>query len=131
MTTTTSEDVLLQMGGVRIKNGDGTLHVMNPNLLKLYKELVTTQVLTSDFRATHVTEHVMKRVNKKQEIGVSGAFLADIKPQADSCNGIFRTYLAVKRKHTENVSAKMTTSEFWTKFCQSQYFHREKIQVFS
>ena len=88
MTTTTTKDVLLQMGGVRIKNGDGTLHVMNPNLLKLYKELVTTQVLTSDFRAKHVTEHVMKRVNKKQEITVSGAFLDDIKPQADGCNGL-------------------------------------------
>lgn len=30
--TTSSEDVLLQMGGVRYKKGDGTLYVMNERI---------------------------------------------------------------------------------------------------
>ncbi|XP_017472869.1 PREDICTED: general transcription factor IIH subunit 1 isoform X1 [Rhagoletis zephyria] len=112
----------------------------NPNLLQLYKDLVITQVLTSEeFWATHAKEHAMKNVNKKQDIGVSGAFLADIKPQTDGCNGlkynltpdiilcIFKTYPAVKRKHQENVPAKLSEAEFWTKFFQSHYFHRDRI----
>lgn len=69
-------------------------------------------------------------------LGVSGAFLADIKPQTDGCNGlkynitpdiiecIFKTYPAVKKKYIEHVPAKLTEAQFWTKFFQSHYFHR-------
>lgn len=234
--TTKSEDVLLQMGGVRFKKGDGTLYVMNeriawmaenrdkvavshrfedikmqkispegkpkvqlqlvmtdgnnttfhfvnsngmraqvedrdtvkdllqkllpnfkpkvdkemeekeriltenPNLLQMYKDLVVTKVLTSDeFWSTHAKQYTLKLNAQRQDIGVSAAFLADIKPQADGCNGlkynltkdviecIFKTYPAVKRKHSEHVPAKLTESEFWTKFFQSHYFHRDRI----
>ncbi|XP_058459041.1 general transcription factor IIH subunit 1 [Malaya genurostris] len=112
----------------------------NPTLLQLYKDLVITQVLPSDeFWVNHAKQYLSKDQSQKQDIGVSGAFLADIKPQTDGCNGlrynltsdiiecIFKTYPAVKRKHTEHVPAKLTESEFWTKFFQSHYFHRDRI----
>lgn len=112
----------------------------NPSLLQLYKDLVITQVLPSDeFWATHAKQYLAKDQTPKQDIGVSGAFLADIKPQTDGCNGlrynltsdiiecIFKTYPAVKRKHSEHVPAKLSESEFWTKFFQSHYFHRDRI----
>lgn len=112
----------------------------NPNLLQMYKDLVITQVLTSEeFWATHAKQYTEQQKSQKQDIGVSGAFLADIKPQTDGCNGlkynltadiiecIFKTYPAVKRKHSEYVPAKLTESEFWTKFFQSHYFHCDRI----
>lgn len=66
---------------------------------------------------------------------------ADIKPQTDGCNGlkynltpdviesIFKTYPAVKNKHLEYVPHKLSEYEFWTKFFQSHYFHRDRINA--
>lgn len=112
----------------------------NPHLLQMYKDLVITQVLTSEeFWATHAKQYTQQQNSHRQDIGVSAAFLADIKPQTDGCNGlkynltadiidcIFKTYPAVKRKHNEYVPAKLSESEFWTKFFQSHYFHRDRI----
>lgn len=114
----------------------------NPNLLQMYKDLVITQVLTSDeFWATHAKQYTQQQNAQKQDIGVSAAFLADIKPQTDGCNGlkynltadiidcVFKTYPAVKRKHSEYVPAKLSEAEFWTKFFQSHYFHRDRIMA--
>ena len=35
----------------------------------------------------------------------------------------------VKKKHLECVPHQMTESEFWTKFFQSHYFHRDRINL--
>lgn len=80
-----------------------------------------------------------KDSSSKQEIGVSGSFLSEVKPVSDGCNGfkynltaeiiesIFKAYPAVKKKYVDCVPKKLTESEFWTKFFQSHYFHRDRI----
>jgi transcription initiation factor TFIIH subunit 1 len=113
----------------------------NPKLLQLYKDLVISRVLTSEeFWAIHGKElQDLKSAASKQEIGVSGSFLSEIKPITDGCNGfkynltaeviesVFKAYPAVKKKHQECVPTKLSESEFWTKFFQSHYFHRDRI----
>ncbi|EZA51786.1 hypothetical protein DMN91_004401 [Ooceraea biroi] len=114
----------------------------HPVLLQLYRDLVITQVISSEeFWSQHAAEYTQAKKTQRQEIGVNSAFLADIKPQTDGCNGlkynltvdviecIFKTYPAVKRKHQENVPHKMSESDFWTKFFQSHYFHRDRINA--
>jgi len=114
----------------------------NPALLQLYKDLVITQIISAEeFWQNHAAEYVNKNSGVKQEVGVAGSFLAEIKPQADGANGlkynltpdiiesIFKTYPAVKKKHIENVPSKLSEQEFWTKFFQSHYFHRDRVHA--
>ena len=141
----------------------------NPGLLQLYKDLVITQIMKpEEFWEQHAPVNGVRAAGSgvpnlkvqsqsgggggsgggsgsgsgsgaRQDVGVSGSFLSDIKPQADGANGIkynltvdvitsiFKTYPAVKKKHFENVPANMSEQDFWNKFFQSHYFHRDRI----
>lgn len=117
----------------------------DPELFQLYKDLVVSQVITAEeFWASRADKFSNTSKNdKKQNTGVSPAFLADIKPQTDGANGlkynltadiiesIFKTYPMVKKKHAECVPHSLSESEFWTRFFQSHYFHRDRVNISS
>ena len=63
----------------------------NAGLLQLYKDLVITNIITpEEFWSQHAPtkNKSIDSSSNKQEVGVAGSFLSEIKPQADGANGI-------------------------------------------
>ncbi|KAK6040454.1 BSD domain protein [Cooperia oncophora] len=106
----------------------------NKQLDQLYTHLVASKLISAqDFW----TDYYSSSGTVEDKTGISGAFLTNI-VQQEGTNGIklnlnteiiqavFNTYPAVEKKHLELVPHEMTESQFWTKFFQSHYFHRER-----
>lgn len=116
----------------------------DPELFQTYKDLVVEGVLSpEEFWVSHSKKlsSALGSSSASQDVGVSSAFLANVKPQADGCNGlrynltadtirsIFSTYPAVKTKYLQKVPDTLSEKEFWTMFFQSHYFHRERVNT--
>ena len=125
----------------------------HPDLFQLYKDLVSTEVITADefwsqvapsrlqgFDIKSFAKSVTDLVSGQSEIGISPDFLTQARVESvEGCNritynispdfiqAVFKTYPGVKRKHFENVPVKMTDEEFWSKFFQSHYYHRDRV----
>ncbi|VDM41868.1 unnamed protein product [Toxocara canis] len=107
----------------------------NAHLRQLYKHLVASKLISAqDFWCDYYNS---KELSDGEKLGVSGGFLSSI-AQSEGTNGvklnlnvdtiqsIFKTYPAVEKKHLELVPHEMSEQQFWSKFFQSHYFHRER-----
>lgn len=111
----------------------------NRMLFQLYQDLVITHVITSEeFWSQHVPYHLATQSKViTQKTGVPNNFLTNVTVKSDGTKKfnlsndtiqcIFKTYPAVRQKHMEYVPHQLTESEFWQKFLESHYFHKDRI----
>jgi len=111
----------------------------NRMLFQLYQDLVITHVITSEeFWSQHVPYHLATQSKViTQKTGVPNNFLTNVTVKSDGTKKfnlsndtiqcIFKTYPAVRQKHIEYVPHQLTESEFWQKFLESHYFHKDRI----
>jgi len=114
----------------------------NKTVYQLYKDLVISGLVPADdFWSKYVDFDKLTESTKKQNTGISGAFLTNIRPESgdnggiiyklntDTIMSIFRTYPAIREKYEQNVHAgHMNESDFWRTFFQSHYFTMDRMQ---
>ncbi|KAI6173907.1 Seryl-tRNA synthetase [Aphelenchoides besseyi] len=105
----------------------------NEHLQILYRYLVSSKLISpGDFWSLHNVPVVYK-----DQLGIPSGFLNSISQteennrihlnlSMDTIRAIFKTYPVVEKKHLELVPHAMNEQEFWAKFFQSHYFHRER-----
>ncbi|CAF2227768.1 unnamed protein product [Rotaria magnacalcarata] len=113
----------------------------NKTVYQLYKDLVISGLVPADdFWSKYVDFDKLTESTKKQNTGVSGAFLTNIRPEsgdsggiiyklnADTIMSIFRTYPAIREKYEQNVhTGGMNEADFWRTFFQSHYFTMDRM----
>ncbi|KAL6046693.1 General transcription factor IIH subunit putative, variant 2 [Balamuthia mandrillaris] len=112
----------------------------NDTLRALHDELVISGIISEEefwSSRKQMLETEAQSVAKQQR-GMSSELLADVKPALETCNAvhyrltptvirqIFVEYPAVKKAYEEWVPDKLSETEFWTKYFQSQYFHKSR-----
>ncbi|OAF66184.1 hypothetical protein A3Q56_06109 [Intoshia linei] len=114
-----------------------TLLKSNVNLRKGYKNLVETGTISTDEFWKHWTRYLNKFDKFDQNIGVPTSFISQLKHQTGGYNQIeynmdqdtimciFKTYPAIKRKHSECVPSQMSEQSFWKHFFESHYYLRD------
>ncbi|KAJ3213490.1 RNA polymerase II transcription factor B subunit 1 [Dinochytrium kinnereticum] len=103
-------------------------------LARLHKELVMSGIIgEEEFWLNR------KAFNISQKKGTSSASLADVKPSVSEgsdlkytltpeiIHSIFIQYPSVQKAYNENVPAKLSETDFWTKFIASKYFHKTRL----
>lgn len=106
----------------------------------MYKTLVSGGIISAEdfWTIPKAAELLSAEQDLQQPSGITSAFMSEARPEVDGCNSIqynltpdiiqsiFHTYPMIKRRHQEMVPDKITEKDFWTKFFQSQYFHKDK-----
>ncbi|CAF1590519.1 unnamed protein product [Rotaria sp. Silwood1] len=112
----------------------------NKTVYQLYKDLVINGLVPADdFWSKYVDFDKLTESTKKQNTGVSGSFLSNIRPESgdnggliyklntDTIMSIFRTYPAIREKYEQNVpTGHMNEADFWRTFFQSHYFTMDR-----
>eukprot|EP01087_Luapelamoeba_hula_P024350 TRINITY_DN9235_c0_g2_i1.p1 TRINITY_DN9235_c0_g2~~TRINITY_DN9235_c0_g2_i1.p1 ORF type:complete len:816 (-),score=173.23 TRINITY_DN9235_c0_g2_i1:86-2533(-) len=115
----------------------------NLELNSLFEKLVGSGVVTEE-EFWETRKHMLQseaHAATQQRKGMPSELLADVRPVMETCNAvhyrltptiihqIFLEYPAVKKAYDEWVPDKLTEQQFWTKYFQSQYFHRDRVKA--
>eukprot|EP00026_Physarum_polycephalum_P005369 Phypoly_transcript_05401.p1 GENE.Phypoly_transcript_05401~~Phypoly_transcript_05401.p1 ORF type:complete len:584 (+),score=115.30 Phypoly_transcript_05401:70-1821(+) len=127
-----TQEEVMQRAGILASNKD---------LQTLYANLVKGGVVTEEEfweARKSMLENDSKKLDK-QPVGMSSR-MVDVNPSSETCNAvrykltpqiihqIFIQTPVVEKAYRDNVPTKMSEQDFWVKYFQSQYFHRDRLK---
>ncbi|CAF3190693.1 unnamed protein product [Rotaria sp. Silwood2] len=137
------EDVRLKGDHTKSKKVEGTLYMMSERKgwMPEHRDIFTLSFDYCDIKSKYYScFDKLTESTKKQNIGVSGSFLTNIRSESDDNCGliyklntdtimsIFRTYPAIREKYEQNVpTGHMSEVDFWRTFFQSHYFTMDQM----